>query len=387
MAYVIEGHWRLFRQPLSDYRFWMVQALGLGIVMVHTILEARDTLSTAPDLYLLPVSTYLLPVVYAGLKFGLAGALPTALWLMLLTIPELYLFHQGMQRIGVAVQLAIILALGLVIAQRVDRERRAKLAIEAANLRLMNVQKSLQGYIRLALRAHEEERVRLARELHDETIQDLLVVKAAVEEAPEEPGTRLDLAVINATLERIIDGIRRFCRALRPSLLDDLGLVPAVEWLLSDLGDRSEIRIALELEGERVRLDAESELAIFRIAQEALRNVERHAQAHQVNLSLVYGQAGLRLEVFDDGRGFDPEQVPEGSLGLTGMQERARLIGADFHVSSRPGSTRVVLHLPLGTQDGGPADDLPDAQNQAVESAAGANAHRGIDEPGPAVSR
>lgn len=384
---MIEGHWRVFRRQLSDYRFWIVQALGLGIAMGHTILEASHTLSTAPDLYLLPASTYLIPVVYAGLKFGLAGALPTVLWCMLLTIPELYLFNQGMQRIGVAVQLAIILAVGLVIAQRVDEERRAKLATEAANRRLMNVQKSLEGYIRMALRAQEEERGRLARELHDETIQDLLVVKAAFEEAPNRRGPRLDLAVINATLERTIDGIRRFSRALRPSLLDDLGLVPAVEWLLSDLADRSEIRIALAVEGERVRLDPESELAIFRIAQEALRNVERHAQANQVNLSLVYGQAGLRLEVFDDGHGFDPEQVREGILGLTGMQERARLIGADFHVSSRPGSTRVVLDLPLGPQGGGPADDLLDAQNQAVESAAGANAHRGIDEPGPAVSR
>jgi two-component system, NarL family, sensor histidine kinase DegS len=348
---VIEGHWRVFRRQLSDYRFWIVQALGLGIAMVHTILEASHTLSTAPDLYLLPASTFLIPVVYAGLKFGLAGALPTVLWCMLLTIPELYLFHQGMQRIGVAVQLAIILAVGLVIAQRVDKERRAKLATEAANLRLMNVQKSLEGYIRMALRAQEEERGRLARELHDETIQDLLVVKAAVEEAPKGPGPRLDLAVINATLERTIDGIRRFSRALRPSLLDDLGLVPAVEWLVSDLTDRSEIRIALAVEGERVRLDAEPELAIFRIAQEALRNVERHAQAHQVNLRLVYGQTALRLEVFDNGQGFDSEQVREGSLGLTGMQERARLIGADFHVSSRPGSTRVVLHLPLGAQE------------------------------------
>lgn len=347
---MIESHWREFRQLLGDYRFWIVQALALGIAMGHTFLEAGNTLSTAPHLYLLPVSSFLIPVVYAGLKFGIAGALPTVLWCLLLTLPELYLFHQGMQRLGVAAQLAIILVVGLVIAQRVDKERRAKLATEAANQRLMNAQKSLEGYIRMALRAQEEERLRLARELHDETIQELLVVKAAVEEAPQGPGPRLDLAVIDATLERTIDNIRRFCRALRPSLLDDLGLVPAVESLLSELGDRSEIRIALELEGERVRLDTESELAIFRIAQEALRNVERHAQAHQVNLSLVYGPAGLRLEVIDDGRGFDPEQVREGSLGLTGMRERARLIGSDFHVSSRPGSTRVVLHLPLGRQ-------------------------------------
>ncbi|HYM50036.1 MAG TPA: sensor histidine kinase [Candidatus Limnocylindrales bacterium] len=356
MALKLEAGWRPLGRLLGDYRFWLVQALAFGIATLHSILEAKHTLANAPDLYLLPVSTYLVPVIYAGLKFGLAGAVPTALWCSLLTVPELTLYHQGLQRVGVAAQLVIILALGAVVAYRVDTERRAKLAAEAANRELAGARESLAEYLGMALRAQEEERGRLARDLHDETIQDLLVVRAALEDQVRSHDGHYDPAVTE-TLEKTIDGIRRVCRALRPSLLDDLGLVPAVEWLLSDLAGRSRIHAGLQVDGECVRLDAESELAIFRITQEALRNVEKHAQAHEVKVSVAYRSNEVRLEVFDDGRGFEPTQRPEGSLGLTGMRERARLIGADLHVSSRPGSTRVVLTRRRRSE---PADAMTD---------------------------
>ena len=110
----------------------------------------------------------------------------------------------------------------------------------------------------------------------------------------------------------------------------------------------------------------------------------RHTRSTSTSFT---GKLGSASRSSTTGSASTPSKYQRAAIGLTGMQERARLIGADFHVSSRPGSTRVVLHLPLVTQDGGPADDLPAVQNQAVESAAGANAHRGIDEPGPAVSR
>jgi len=129
-------------------------------------------------------------------------------------------------------------------------------------------------------------------------------------------------------------------------VLDDLGLVPALEWLLSDLSDRTGIRTALEEHGDRLRLDPEQELVIFRVAQEALHNIEHHAHASQVKVRLAYDPGPLCIEVVDDGCGFDPAHVREGSLGLAGMQERASLIGAAFEVLSHPGETCVRLDLP-----------------------------------------
>lgn len=347
MAYKVESWWLLFRERLRDRRFWIVQALVLGIAVIHTSLEGLGRLPDTPE-YLLPISTFFIPVLYAALSFGVEGALPTALWCVALSIPNIYIFHHGAERLGVAAQLTLLVLMGTVVAVRVDRERRAKVAAQAANRRLADVQKSLESYIEMALKAQEEERHRLARELHDDTIQDLALVKTALEEIPQLSDGR-QLQLIDDALQRCIDGIRRFCRALRPSVLDDLGLVPALEWLLTDLSRRGGPSTRLELRGEPVHLDPEQELAIFRIAQEALRNVERHARADQVVVSFAYRPGHVCLEVSDNGCGFDPCEVPEGGLGLTGMQERARLVAATLQVSSRQGSTSVTLEVPVGT--------------------------------------
>jgi len=345
MAHVTDSYWPRFRERLRDRRFWIVQAVVLAIATAHTTIETMGALEGARDLYLLPVSTYFIPVLYAALNFGLEGALPTALWCVLLTAPNIVLLHHGAGRIGVVMQLTFLVLLGAMVAIRVDKERRAKLAAEDANRRLAEVQASLKSYIGLALRAQEEERFRLSRELHDETVQELVVAKAALEDLPGSQGQRARLESVDATLQRCIDGIRRFCRALRPSVLDDLGLVPALDWLLSDLAGRTGIRVALEVEDDHLRLNPEQELVIFRVAQEALHNVEHHAHASRVVVRLACDHDRLCLEVVDDGCGFDPANVRQGSLGLSGMQERASLIDAAFEVSSRPGATRVRLSL------------------------------------------
>lgn len=343
-----ETFWHRSLVRSRDPKFWAVQVLVLGIALVHTSLELRGTMHHASYLYLLPISTYFAPVLYAAMNFGVEGALPTALWCILLTTPNIFIFHHGAERIGVAAQLTLLLVLGVVVARRVDSERQAKLAAEAANRNLAEIQKSLESYIGMALRAQEEERFRLARELHDETIQDLVVVKVALETLPSDVNQISHLKAIDNQLQRSIDGIRRFTRALRPSVLDDLGLIPGLEWLLSEMGGRSDIQTSLKVEGKPTRLGSDAELAIFRIAQEALRNVERHSGAIQVAVEFTYRQGGVRLEIQDDGKGFLLQHLRrgEGGLGLVGMQERARLIGAMLQFFSEPGSTRVCLEMP-----------------------------------------
>ncbi len=342
---LVTDFWSLLLMRLRDRRFWMVQALVLAIAAVHTTIETQGALQDVRDLYLLPVSVFFIPILYAALNFGLEGALPTGLWCVILTLPNVVILHSGAERIGVLAQLAFLVLLSAMVAIRVDEERRAKLAAEDATRRLAETQASLKTYIGLALRAQEEERFRLSRELHDETVQELVVAKTALEDVSGTPGQRARIELVDAALQRCIDGIRRFCGALRPSVLDDLGLVPALDWLLSDLGGRTGIQMALEVSGDHLRLTPEQELVIFRVAQQALQNVERHARARRVDVRLAYASGRLCLEVVDDGHGFDPAQVRQGSLGLAGMQERASLIGAEFDVSSRPGATCVRLEL------------------------------------------
>lgn len=352
----IRAGWRQLPVRLRDRRFWMVQALVLLVAIVHTGMEVNGAIHHERELYLLPISTYFVPVLYAALSFGVEGAVPTALWCVLLTAPNIYLFHHGQERIGVSVQLALLVLMGSVVAAKVDRERQVKLAAQAANRRLAETQHSLRAYIGMALRAQERERHRLARELHDETIQDLALIKMALHEVPSGPAGGTRLASIDQALQRSIDGIRRFCRALRPSVLDDLGLEPSLEWLLAELAARCPVRTALRVHGEPLRLEPEAELALFRIAQEALRNVERHAAAALVAVRLEYEHGGVRLEILDDGHGFDPATAATGSLGVTGMRERARLIGGTLQITSRAGATRVVLYLPRSPE---PVPTLP----------------------------
>lgn len=345
------------RQP----RFWIVQALVLVLSGLHFALEAFEQWTPSPGLYLLPISTLFIPVVYAALNFGVEGALPTALLCVALSLPNVFLFHDGAQRIGVLTQLALLLALGVMVAARVDREQRAKESAETASRGLQAAQDSLRGYVQLAMRAQESERQRLSRELHDETIQDLLVVRNSLRD-PARPGQTIEqrVSLIENGLDRSIDGIRRLCRALRPSILDDLGLLPAVEALLTEVRDRSDIEMSVKVGGPPTRLGDEAELAVYRVVQEALHNVERHASATRVTVEVSYERSVTMVSVIDNGRGFDPTRpVAANRLGLVGMRERARLVGGDVSIARSQGLTRVTFRLPRAPASASEVDVAP----------------------------
>lgn len=318
------------------------------VAAVHTYIDINVEENHPSYLYLLPITAFFIPSLYAAVTFGVSGAVPTALLSTLLTTPNIFIFHHGAERIGVAIQFVLILFLGVLVGLTVDRERTAKQAAEAANRKLADARKSLENYIGKALHAQEEERHRLARELHDETIQDLVMVKIALESLPTATNQLNRIKSIDDELQRSIDGIRRLCRALRPSVLDDLGLLPALESLVAEVNSRTDVQTSLNVLGIPVRLGADRELAIFRIAQETFRNVERHARATEAVVRFTYRPDGVRLEIHDNGEGFQRDQRKnhEGGLGLAGMQERARLIGATIQITSAPGDTHVVLDLP-----------------------------------------
>lgn len=347
-------HWfgRL-RRHTRRLHFWVVQALVLVLGGLHFVLEASEQWTPTPGLYLLPISTLFIPVIYAALNFGVEGALPTALLCVVLSLPNVFLFHDGAQRIGVLTQLALLLVLGVIVAARVDREQRAKETAERANRGLQEAQDSLRSYVQLAMRAQERERHRLSRELHDETIQDLVVVRNSLHGALQS-GESLDERelLLESGIDRSIDGIRRLCRALRPSMLDDLGLIPAIEALTGEVQSHSNLDVSLDVQGTPVRLLPEAELAVYRVVQEALHNVERHSAATRAAVEITYQRAGAKVSIIDNGRGFNPaKNVGTDRLGLVGMRERARLVGGELKVATSEGNTRVDLWLPTSGQE------------------------------------
>jgi signal transduction histidine kinase len=217
-------------------------------------------------------------------------------------------------------------------------------------------QDELRDYASLVTRVQEEERRRLARELHDDTAQALVALARGLDglgRADLAPKDRDWLANLQDLADRTLDGVRRACRDLRPSLLDDLGLRAALEWLCDSSSSRG-VLSHFTCTGDAMTTTPEAEIAIFRIAQEALSNVWRHSQATHVDVELHYAPGKLCLSIKDNGCGFLPEQLAESrqdsstGLGLVGMRERAMLIDAELAIRSQPGHGCVVdLSLPL----------------------------------------
>ena len=498
--------------PWRDGQFWLIQVLILGIEIGHAALEDRGVLVASSSLYLPVTSLVLIPLIYAALTYGLRGAIPTSLWVLLLTAPELIEFHNWHTREGTLSVLIVDMALTILIAFRVDRERTATVRAEdagqrlsrlnataaavadsldlvdvmaatlrasldpnkdqvgwiqilpgmnlaertivwssqrgsdvaltdqqgelataacaagaeqtdvdavgrmrtvvtvlragndvvgsfgiteladeiaptelpviraianqlgvainnirnysrtkaaAADLRVAN--ERLESYVRLATQAQEEERKRLSRELHDDTLQALVAANGQIGSVAADAlpvDVRKRLAAVQAILATTVDNVRRYSRDLRPSLLDDLGLIDAIDWLVEDLDARSRITARLDLEGEPVRLADHRELIIFRVVQEALRNTERHSCATDVVVTLRFDRDQLSVAIHDNGLGFvvDSRERPHsvrGGLGLLGMQERTRLLAGTLTISSETGlGTTINLTVPLARTSG-----------------------------------
>jgi two-component system, NarL family, sensor histidine kinase UhpB len=198
------------------------------------------------------------------------------------------------------------------------------------------------------LQAQESERARVARDLHDEANQALtgvlLRLQATAEQAP--PALRAELLETQQLATRAMEELLRLARELRPAALDDLGLEPALRTLVTEFGRRAGLHAELSADPTALEaLDEDAQLVVYRVVQEGLSNVARHAGASRVYVSAVREDGAVVVRVDDDGRGFDERTVPPG-LGLTGMRERAVLAGGAVRVRSVPGEgTLVELRL------------------------------------------
>jgi two-component system sensor histidine kinase UhpB len=200
---------------------------------------------------------------------------------------------------------------------------------------------------RLVLRAQEEERRRLARDLHDEVNQALTAILLRLEALSHSaPAADAEIGELKKLVNQAMAELLHLARQLRPTALDDHGLVPAIESQLTRFSAQTGIKAGLRTSGAPDELDSDQEIVVYRVAQEALSNVAQHAGARNVEVDLSANGHGVELVVRDDGCGFDSGERHD-SLGLSGMAERARLLGGKLDVDSQPGGgTALTLQVP-----------------------------------------
>ena len=233
----------------------------------------------------------------------------------------------------------------------VDGEPDIAALAHAFNDMLDRLESERRESARQALRVLEGERSRIARELHDEVGQTLTGVMLQVEglaaTIPDELREQLD--ELRETARSGTEDVRRIARQLRPEALEDLGLQSALAALATAFGEHAHATVDRRLE-PALPLSREEELVVYRVAQEALTNIARHAHATRVVLELDQNQERTLLTVRDDGRGLSPGALPS-SHGIRGMRERAMLIGAQIGIASKPGhGTEITLSIPLNPE-------------------------------------
>lgn len=225
---------------------------------------------------------------------------------------------------------------------------------------LSDTRQEMQRLANELLTVQEDERKRIAADLHDGIGQSLSLLKLSAKVAIEqlESGSpevaARTLAGLDAKVHEVLSELRRVCLDLRPSMLDDLGILPTLSWLLRDVEEAgSGLAISKVVTVEESEIPEKLKITVFRIVQEAMCNIAKHADASNVRVVFLRTEDGLRLNIEDNGRGFDSSDIADRShtgrgLGVRGMMERARLSGGQYRLDSTPGAgTRVQVFWPL----------------------------------------
>lgn len=236
----------------------------------------------------------------------------------------------------------------------ISEVQRLQMELMEMSRKVQAAQEGLRDYIGAITAAQEEERARLARELHDDTIQAVIALKQRLQLAQKsvkDQSAQQSFHELETLSEQTIENLRRLTRALRPIYLEDLGLVTALEMLARETSQTPPLAVEFHKTGPERRLAREVELSLYRIAQEALNNVLKHAQASRADLTITFGETEIYIEIRDNGQGFrvpnsPTEFAPSGHFGLLGIRERANLLGARLEIESAPGEgTRLRVRL------------------------------------------
>jgi two-component system sensor histidine kinase UhpB len=342
---------RLLRRPLFDkILFANLAVVGLG-ASAGTIITIWHVRAFPNDLHLELI-----------ILFAIAGVILSYLvnrWVLRRALAPLDNLQTAVDRVRSG-EVNVHVQMGEVSDERFDR------LAETFNAMLLRQEENaaeMQGLTRRLIGAQEEERLRLARELHDEAAQSLtsLLVRLRLLEhahTPEEAQARVhDLRALTASA---LEDVRRVSLDLRPTILDDLGLGPALEWRVDEFNKEGATQGQVTVRGVEARMPRETELALYRVGQEALSNVHRHAGATRVEVNLVRANGTVTLEVRDNGIGFDPTAVRGPAtttpvtrgcaMGLLGMRERMAIVGGELLVESAPGQGALIRAVVPVTQ-------------------------------------
>jgi two-component system sensor histidine kinase DegS len=290
---------------------------------------------------------FFVPFLYAAIVFWWRGAL--IIWLLSAVTLLPFVVHYSVNIedfIRNVIFSLLPLSVAALVALEIEwRSTQRKVMVER--------EKERQLYMAEVLKAQEDERHRIALELHDNTTQELLVIANRVQalmsnaECGITAEARRHAEWIRDAILQISKNIRNMSLDMRPSLLDDVGLVSALRWSISRLNQDSGIKTKVVLQGMERKLSPEVEVQIFRIIQESLSNIRRHSNATEVLVTLSFTPHSFEITVQDNGKGFAfrktiEELTPKGKLGLIGMQQRAELVGGVCAIQSQPGKGTLV---------------------------------------------
>jgi len=254
------------------------------------------------------------------------------------------------------------------LQREVDKRKQTEKILRARESRMhdllaesQRLQENLREYSSQILGIQEAERRRISRELHDDVGQALTAASIAFENLPSShPGTpEASVQDARALLQDAMVKVHDFARDLRPTILDELGLLPALRSYLDRFAARTGLHITFRATQHAEALGEDEKITLFRVAQESLTNVAKHAHAHTVQVTISRNRGKLRMDVCDDGQSFDPQNFDQAAkkhrLGLLGMQERVRLVNGIFTLLARPGKgTQIRVALPCQGPLGGP---------------------------------
>jgi two-component system sensor histidine kinase UhpB len=330
----------ILRVPLL-YKILLANSLIVAIGAVGgTVLTVWHVLTYPDDFH------YELIALFAALGLALSfGVNYAVLRLALTPLHRLQTAVDGVRSGNLAARVA---------TGPLDDEQFVKL-IETFNLMMATLSDNTHELRRLSqriLEAQEDERQRVARDLHDQSGQSLttmLVRLRLLERSEDVAQARMHVQELRKLTAQALDEIRRIALELRPKILEDLGLCEALAWRTDELNAHGGVRASLQTAGMEHRLSRDLELTLYRVAQEAMTNVARHAQARSASVTLRQGNGQVTLSVEDDGVGFDAEArlAHASGLGLAGMRERLALVGGTLEVRSAPGrGTHLIASAP-----------------------------------------
>ena len=336
---IIFDKWRSWNQSFMRRAFTTVGLIVVALVFTQGLWLIVDRPVSSP-LFLVAIAA---TAWICGLRYGIVSAIIGGVVIDYFFFTPMFQFSGTRDEV---VRLIVFVFEGAVISWLVEKLRLAGETIRSKNLELRALTDHQQ-------RLREEEQKRIAREVHDELGQSLTGLKMNMHllkgqvnaRGSESSSVEKSIDDLMQLTDSTINAVRRIASELRPSLLDDFGLVSAVEWQTQEFERRTSIPCTFGSDCDTIDLGPERNTAMYRVVQEALTNIARHADAGSVSVDLATTASAVRISINDDGKGIDMSSRKAPSLGLIGMQERSRMIGGELLIagSSSEGTTITLI--------------------------------------------